>query len=130
MIPYRKRLTTGENGLPTAAAPRRVPSIGFAATCHTPIEVVIRHLKLVAEGTSMIARSNKGTARSYFEQVLNIGDRDMADELFAPESRFHYPLSELEGLESIKEYIAAFRAAFPDIHFSVEDLFGDELLKT
>ena len=74
----------------------------------------------------MIDRNNKDTARSYFEDFLNVGDLAIADELFTYDIRFHYPLGELHGTESVKEYITAFKAAFPDAKFTVEDLFGEK----
>ncbi len=74
----------------------------------------------------MIERNNKDTARSYFENFLNAGDLSVADRLFVPDVRFNYPLGELEGIEPIKEYIAAIKSAFPDILFTIEDLFGEE----
>jgi len=94
--------------------------------CHTSTDTLVSNLKLTAEEIPMNARSNKETARSYFENLPNIGDLAIADTLFASEIRFHYPLGELEGIESIKAYITAVRAAFPDIRFRVEDLFGED----
>ena len=69
--------------------------------------------------------ANKVTARSYFEQVLNNGNMTAADAIFASEIQFHYPLGVLSGAEAVKDYIAAFRTAFPDIHFSVADLVAE-----
>ena len=73
----------------------------------------------------MSIEANKAAVRSYFEQFLNLGDFDAADAIFAPEVQFHYPLGDLIGIDAIKEYIAAFRGAFPDAHFTVVDLFGE-----
>jgi steroid delta-isomerase-like uncharacterized protein len=73
----------------------------------------------------MTIEDGKATVRSYFEEFLNRGNLDAADTIFIPEARFHYPLGELSGVEAIKGYIIGFRAAFPDVRFTVEDLFGD-----
>ena len=73
----------------------------------------------------MTIGDGKATVRSYFEDFLNRGDLNAADAIFIPEARFHYPLGELIGVEAIKGYIVGFRAAFPDVRFTVEDLFGD-----
>ncbi len=73
----------------------------------------------------MPERTNKASARSYFESVLNAGDLDVAEHIFANEVLFHYPMGELRGLDSVKQYIGAVRTAFPDIAFKIEDLFGE-----
>ena len=69
---------------------------------------------------------NKATARSYFEQVVNRGDMSAADAIFAPEVQFHYPLGDLSGTDSVKDYLAGVRTAFPDIHFTIADLVGED----
>jgi steroid delta-isomerase-like uncharacterized protein len=73
----------------------------------------------------MTVGDSKAAVRSYFEEFLNQGDLGAADAIFIPEVRFHYPLGELNGIEAIRGYIVGFRAAFPDVHFTVEDMFGD-----
>ena len=47
------------------------------------------------------------------------------DAIFIPEVRFQYPLGDLNGVEAVKGYIAAVRTAFPDVQFTVEDVFGE-----
>jgi predicted ester cyclase len=73
----------------------------------------------------MTGGDGKATVRSYFEEFLTRGNLDTADAIFMPGVRFHYPLGELGGVEAIKSYIIGFRGAFPDVRFTVEDLFGD-----
>ena len=73
----------------------------------------------------MATIANKATARSYFEQVVNQGDMAVADAIFASEIQFHYPLGNLSGAGAVKDYLAAVRMAFPDIHFSVADLVAE-----
>ena len=74
----------------------------------------------------MSIEANKAAVRSYFEQFLNLGDFGVADAIFASEVKFHYPLGDLSGIAAIKDYIAGFRGAFPDAHFTVVDLFGED----
>jgi steroid delta-isomerase-like uncharacterized protein len=69
--------------------------------------------------------ANRATARSYFEEVLNHGSMSVADTIFAPGIQFHYPLGELSGADKVKDYLAAFRAAFPDVQFTVADLMAE-----
>ena len=73
----------------------------------------------------MTITANKVTARSYFEQFANRGDMAAADAIFAPDVRFHYPLGDLNDIDAVKGYIQAVRTAFPDVRFTVEDLFGE-----
>jgi steroid delta-isomerase-like uncharacterized protein len=68
---------------------------------------------------------NKAAARSYYEQVLNHGNMSAAEAIFAPDIQFHYPLGTLSGADSVKDYLAAFRTAFPDVHFTVADLVAE-----
>jgi len=73
----------------------------------------------------MTVGDGKAAVRSYFEEFLNRGDLGAADAIFIPEVLFHYPLGELKGVDAIKSYIAGFREAFPDVRFTVEDMFGE-----
>jgi steroid delta-isomerase-like uncharacterized protein len=68
---------------------------------------------------------NKAAARSYYEQVLNHGNMSAADATFAPDIQFHYPLGTLSGADTVKDYLAAFRTAYPDVHFTVADLVAE-----
>ena len=74
----------------------------------------------------MSNRNNKAIARSYFEDILNAGDLDVVDGIFSVDVVFHYPLGELNGLDAVRQYIGAVRTAFPDIRFTIEDLFAEE----
>jgi len=74
----------------------------------------------------MTVAEGKAAVRSYFEDVLNRGDMAAADAIFMPEASFQYPLGGLNGVEAVKGYIAAFRKAFPDVRFTVEDVFGED----
>jgi steroid delta-isomerase-like uncharacterized protein len=69
--------------------------------------------------------ASKAAARSYFEEVLNPGNMSAADAIFASEIQFHYPLGELSSADTVKDYVAAVRTAFPDIHFTVADLVAE-----
>jgi steroid delta-isomerase-like uncharacterized protein len=68
---------------------------------------------------------NKAAARSYYEQVLNHGNMSAADAIFTPDIQFHYPLGTLSGADTVKDYLAAFRTAYPDVHFTVADLVAE-----
>jgi steroid delta-isomerase-like uncharacterized protein len=55
--------------------------------------------------------------------AVNTGDLALLDKLVAPDYIEH---SEgFEGVEPFRQQITAFRAAFPDLHVSIEDLLTD-----
>ena len=74
----------------------------------------------------MTDATNKASARAYFEQFLNKGDMAAADEIFAPDVQFHYPLDDLSGVTAVKSYVSAVRTAFPDIQFTIADLITEQ----
>src|SRR6266516_6873228 len=71
---------------------------------------------------------NKEIIRRYFEEWGNHGDTKAADELIAANVTLRNPPAVLHSLEDYKKGMAAFHAAFPDLHFTVEDLIveGDK----
>jgi steroid delta-isomerase-like uncharacterized protein len=73
----------------------------------------------------MTSNLNKEAARTYFAKVLNQGDMDSADRIFAPGLLFHYPLGQLNGADAVKTYLQTFRIAFPDAIFEVSSLIGE-----
>src|SRR5919197_2209041 len=60
------------------------------------------------------AESNKATIRRLVDQVLNAGQLDVVDELYAPELA-----------PAAKRWIAPFRAAFPDLHMQILELISE-----
>ena len=79
-----------------------------------------------------ISEQNKAIVRRFIEEIWNQGKLSVADELIAEEHVFHdpqYPGG--EGLEALKQYISSFRSAFPDLHFTIEDLLaeGDKVVE-
>ncbi len=61
--------------------------------------------------------ANKAIARRIYEDLWNTGNLNVADEIFV-------------NAEGVKKYIAMFRAAFPDIQHTVENLIeeGDQIV--
>jgi steroid delta-isomerase-like uncharacterized protein len=56
-------------------------------------------------------------------EAVNTGDLALLDKLVAPDYIEH---SEgFEGVEPFRQQVTAFRAAFPDLHVSIEDLLTD-----
>lgn len=70
----------------------------------------------------MSTEDNKALAQRWLDEVWNNGDLSLIDELIAPNYVLHDPTRPgLRGRAGIKESIAMFRRAFPDLHFMIED---------
>ncbi len=76
-------------------------------------------------GAQSAARDNKTMARRYFE-ILNKGDLDAFDAIMAPDVVFRNPPAVVRGIDAFRKVVASLRAAFPDLHFTLEDEFGEE----
>lgn len=76
-----------------------------------------------------VAEANKALVRRYVDEVWHAGRP--AAPFFAPGYQRHLApaLAPLTG-DGQQARVAAFRAAFPDLHFTLEDLFaeGDRVL--
>ncbi len=75
----------------------------------------------------MSAEENKAISRRADEELFNRGNLDVADELFAPTFVYHDPVSheEWRGPESVKRYATMLRAAFPDLHQTIEEQIAE-----
>ena len=74
----------------------------------------------------MSIKENKANQRRVFEEVLNKGNLAIIPELIAPDYTFRSPLGmEAKGPESFREMVIMFRTAFPDMHFTVDDIVGE-----
>jgi steroid delta-isomerase-like uncharacterized protein len=74
-----------------------------------------------------MAAANKKIVRRYFEEVLTAGNLALIEELIAPNYVSHYPAGyELGGgPEDVRQIVTSVRGAFPDVHFTVEDLIAE-----
>lgn len=66
----------------------------------------------------MSQEQNKAMVRRFFEEVWNQGKDDVIDEIFAPTVIFN---GQSITREALKRALAGRRAAFTDIHVTVED---------
>ena len=62
-----------------------------------------------------------------------INERNWAayDEMFSPDIVLHNASTTIQGLQARKQYVAMLLTAFPDLHFTVEDLIaeGDKVVE-
>src|SRR5947208_11103358 len=76
--------------------------------------------------------SNKGgemsaeqLVRRIFDEIINRGDLDAADELMTEDFVDHGPTGDLRGVAAFKEMVSMWRSAMPDVHCTVENVFLD-----
>ena len=67
----------------------------------------------------------KETLERMFEEIINQGRLEVADELFADDFVDHGPMGDVEGREAFKSLVAQWRSAVPDVHCTVENVIVD-----
>ena len=74
----------------------------------------------------MSTEENKSQFRRTYEEVLNRGDLSGVDELIAPTFLNHEaPPGRDRGPESMRGLANMLRTAFPDLHFTIEELVAE-----
>ena len=69
---------------------------------------------------------NKTVFCRAYEELLNRGDLSVADELVAPDFINHEaPPGRERGTESMRWLATMLRTAFPDLHFTIEELVAE-----
>lgn len=77
------------------------------------------------------AEANKNTIRRLFDEVLTYDQLDMIDVLYHEDYEFDAPAlsgsgaSVSSGREAFKQRVVAFRQAFPDMKYIVQDFIGE-----
>jgi len=74
-----------------------------------------------------MSAENKAIARRFIEEVWNNGNLAVLDELVATNLVDHNPSTpgQGSGVEGFKQVFSTFRTAFPDLHFTVEDMVAE-----
>lgn len=71
----------------------------------------------------MPATDIKGLIHRLVEEVWNKGNLALIDELRTPEAIFHNPgMPDVIGSEAFKQVVMMYRTAFPDLHFTIEEV--------
>lgn len=74
----------------------------------------------------MQAAQNKALARRFYREIFNNGNVDLVDELVAADFIEHEKMPGLQdGREGLKQFVRAFRSAFPDVQFIEEELIAE-----
>jgi predicted ester cyclase len=75
----------------------------------------------------MSVEQNKAIYRRFYEEFVNEGNDAVADELIATGVVSHSPFpGQAPGSEGVKNTFAMFRAAFPDLHATLEDIIAED----
>ena len=81
----------------------------------------------------MSSEENKAKIRRIIEEVANKGNMAVADEVIDKNYVYHGSGGqEYKGPEGFKQYMAAVRKAFPDVHMTIEDMVaeGDKVVNS
>lgn len=83
----------------------------------------------------MSVEQNKAILARHFNEVLNQGQLHVIDEIYSNDYALDAPVRSdgtsqdrdvTRGTEQLKQRVTLFRTAFPDIHFSMDDVVGEE----
>ncbi len=74
-----------------------------------------------------MSHQNKALIRRAVEEVWNRGNFALLDEIVASDFVVHLPTpaDDIHGPEGVTHFFGALREAFPDLHFTIEDLIAD-----
>lgn len=73
----------------------------------------------------MSVEENKAILRNKHLEMFNEGNLSIADEIISPDYVYQSPAGELKGPEGMKQLVQAFRVAFPDGAFTIDDMVGE-----
>jgi predicted ester cyclase len=74
----------------------------------------------------MSTEDNKAVVRRFYEEVMNKKNLAAIDEFIDPHGIDHaLPPGMPGGIEGSKQFIGMYLAAFPDLHFTVEDMIAE-----
>jgi steroid delta-isomerase-like uncharacterized protein len=74
----------------------------------------------------MSIEETKAIVTRYLEEFWNNGKMETADDIVAVDYTDHRPVGEAKGPAALKQFATAFRNAFPDLHFTLEDQFAEQ----
>ena len=73
----------------------------------------------------MSIEDNKALARRAIEEIMNQRNLAVFDELHSPDYVCHIISRTIQGPEPFKQLLSMVFTAFPDLHYTIEDLFGE-----
>jgi steroid delta-isomerase-like uncharacterized protein len=73
----------------------------------------------------MSAEQNKMMIQRWVEMAWNNGNLAIADEVYSADYLLHDPAGPIHGPEALKQFVATFHTAYPDIHATIEDMIAE-----
>jgi steroid delta-isomerase-like uncharacterized protein len=121
--------------------PKMISSLSRARTRRTLLGTMVASLPLAFLGNHLAVHAQEGdatptscpattpeeaiaVAEAYFD-AFNAGDADALGELLADDYAHHGAVVTQQDKEVHKERLLAYRTAFPDGHYDVQDVFAD-----
>ena len=77
---------------------------------------------LAEEGKGCHMADVKATLGRMFDEVINQGRIEVAEQLFADDFVSHGPMGEIKGREAFEGLVGQWRSAVPDVHCTVENV--------
>lgn len=74
------------------------------------------------KGEHRVSQPIEDLIRRFVAEVMNRGNFDMLDEIVDPSHVYRSPDEELHGTEALKDFLAGYHAAFPDLLMAVDEL--------
>lgn len=69
--------------------------------------------------------ANKAVARRAIQEIWSQGNLAVADEIIAPDYVYHEPaMGDIAGPEGLKQAVSAYRTAYPDLNFVIDDIIA------
>ena len=73
----------------------------------------------------MSAEQNKAIVSRWVAGGWNTGDLSLVDEFYADYTLHSPGMPDVQGTEAFKAFVTMYRTAFPDIHFTLEDMVAE-----
>lgn len=67
---------------------------------------------------------NKQVVSRIWDEIWNLGKLEVCEEVFSDDYFGHLPMMDVHGPEQFRQLVRAYRNAYPDVHLTVEDIFG------
>ena len=72
----------------------------------------------------MPAEESKALAQRSWE-IVSQRNPDLLEEVYSADLVWHEPDRDVQGLEEGKQFLSTYLSAFPDLHFTVEDVIAE-----
>lgn len=101
--------------------------LGFVG-CQRPAAPPAEPVESAADSAAKVAETNKAAAMKFMNEVVSQGNLAALDEIVATDFVEHQevPPGTPPGVEGLKGFITAYRAAFPDATATVEQIVASD----